>query len=259
MFATFAPWVVALTGQRKTSLSCVSGSMRAENHASALRPDRSSIKMKPKQLRRGAPDQSRPLERRRTSEVLAEVETAVTETPRQTLSVLRRHNSLDMSRAVLQARPCATIDSMPMVPEDSNPAICVKIRSQARVRFEVPAARPLRVTNLELRVDPIAATASQNTPVEQVHHRGSVFQTRFVLEQTRYHSDFALSSTLSPKAVMRCKAASVRSISKNGTRANRAVPKVLFRRWFCPREIAVPDARVKKRRVPKDNAKLECF
>ena len=91
----------------------------------AMRPDWSleSIKTKLKQLRRGAPDESRPLKRRRRSEVLAEIEAAVTETPRQTLSVLRRHSSLDMSRstlwralsrgspsAVLQARPCAEID-----------------------------------------------------------------------------------------------------------------------------------------------------
>ena len=42
----------------------------------ALRPDWSleSIKTKLKQLRRGAPDESRPLKRRRTSEVVAEIE-----------------------------------------------------------------------------------------------------------------------------------------------------------------------------------------
>ena len=69
----------------------------------AMRPDWSleSIKTKLKQLRRGAPDESRPLKRRRTSEVLAESEVPVTETPRQTLSVLGRHNSLDMSRSTL--------------------------------------------------------------------------------------------------------------------------------------------------------------
>ena len=69
----------------------------------AMRPDWSleSVKTKLKQLRRGAPDESRPLKRRRTSEVLAEIETAVTETPRQTLSVLRRRSSLDMSRSTL--------------------------------------------------------------------------------------------------------------------------------------------------------------
>ena len=69
----------------------------------AMRPDWSleSIKTKLKQLHRGAPGQSRPLKRRRTSEVLAEIETAVTETPRQTLSVLRRRSSLDMSRSTL--------------------------------------------------------------------------------------------------------------------------------------------------------------
>ena len=56
----------------------------------ALRSDWSleSIKMKIKQMRRGAPDQSRPLKRRRTSEVFAKIETAVTTTPLQTLSVL---------------------------------------------------------------------------------------------------------------------------------------------------------------------------
>ena len=69
----------------------------------AMRPDWSleSIKTKLKQLRRGAPDESRPLKRRRTSEVLAEIEVPVTETPRQTLSVLGRHSSLDMSRSTL--------------------------------------------------------------------------------------------------------------------------------------------------------------
>ena len=54
-----------------------------------------------KQLRRGAPDQSRLVQRRRTSEVLAEIETTVIETSRQTLSVLRRHSSLDTSRSTL--------------------------------------------------------------------------------------------------------------------------------------------------------------
>ena len=69
----------------------------------ALRPDWSleSIKTKLKQLRRGAPDESRPLKRRRTSEVLVEIEAAVNETPRQTLSMLRRHSSVDMSRSTL--------------------------------------------------------------------------------------------------------------------------------------------------------------
>ena len=69
----------------------------------AMRSDWSleSTKTKSKQLRRGAPYQPRPLKRRRTSEVLAEIETAVNETPRQTLSVLRRHSSLDMSRSTL--------------------------------------------------------------------------------------------------------------------------------------------------------------
>ena len=69
----------------------------------AMRPDWSleSIKTKLKHLRRGAPDECRPLKRRRTTEVLAEIETAVTETPRQTLSVLRRRSSLDMSRSTL--------------------------------------------------------------------------------------------------------------------------------------------------------------
>ena len=85
---------------------------RKPHEMRALRPDWSleCFKTKIKQLRRG------PLQRWRTTEVLAEIETAVTETPRQTLSVLRQHSSLDMSRAtlwsaVLQARPCATIDS----------------------------------------------------------------------------------------------------------------------------------------------------
>ena len=69
----------------------------------AMRPDWSleSIKTKLKQLRPGAPDQPRPLKWRRTTEVLAEIEVAVTETPRQTLSVLRRHSSLDMSHSTL--------------------------------------------------------------------------------------------------------------------------------------------------------------
>ena len=41
-----------------------------------------SIDTKLKQLRRGAPDQSLPLTRRRTSEVVADTETAVNEGPR---------------------------------------------------------------------------------------------------------------------------------------------------------------------------------
>ena len=69
----------------------------------ALRPDWSleNIKAKIKHLRRDASDERRPLKRRRASEVLAEIEKAVTETPRQTLSVLRRHSSQDMSRSTL--------------------------------------------------------------------------------------------------------------------------------------------------------------
>ena len=105
---TFAPWVVALTGQCKTLLSCASGSKRAENHAKCVQrgqTGRWSINTKIKQLRRGASDQRRPLKGRRTSEVLADIETAVTETPRQTLSVLRRHSSLDMSRSMLWRAP----------------------------------------------------------------------------------------------------------------------------------------------------------
>ena len=76
---------------------------RKPREMSALRPDwlLESIKTKIKHLRRGAPDESRPLKRRRTTEVLAQIEVAVTETPRQTLSVLRRHSSLDMSRSML--------------------------------------------------------------------------------------------------------------------------------------------------------------
>ena len=37
--------------------------------------------MKLKHVRRGASDESRPVKRRRTSEVLIEIETAVTQTP----------------------------------------------------------------------------------------------------------------------------------------------------------------------------------
>ena len=76
---------------------------RKPREVRAMWPDWSleSTKTKLKHLRRGAPDQSRPLKRLRTSEVLAEIETAVTETPRRTLSVLRRHSSLDMSRSTL--------------------------------------------------------------------------------------------------------------------------------------------------------------
>ena len=121
-----ASWVVALTGQCKTLLSCASGSRKGgkPREMRAMRPESSleSIKTKINQVRRGAPDQSRPLKRRRKTEVLAEIETAVTETPRQTLSVLRRHSSVYMSHstlwrrtrrspsAVLQARPCTDTD-----------------------------------------------------------------------------------------------------------------------------------------------------
>ena len=54
-----------------------------------------------KQLCRGAPDESRPLMWQWTSEDLAEIEVAVTETRRQTLSVLRWHSSLDVSPTTL--------------------------------------------------------------------------------------------------------------------------------------------------------------
>ena len=76
--------------------------VRKPREMRALRPDWSlENKAKIKHLRRGASDESRPLKRRRASEVLAEIETAVTETPRQTLSVLRRHSSQDMTRSTL--------------------------------------------------------------------------------------------------------------------------------------------------------------
>ena len=83
--------------------SALENGVRKPHEMRALRSDWSleSIKTKLKHLRRGAPDQSRPRKRRRTSEVLAEIETAMTETPRQTLSVVRRHSSLDMSRSTL--------------------------------------------------------------------------------------------------------------------------------------------------------------
>ena len=69
----------------------------------AMRRDWSldSIKTKLKQLCRGAQDESRPLMWQWTSEDLAEIEVAVTETPRQTLSVLRWHSSLDVSPSAL--------------------------------------------------------------------------------------------------------------------------------------------------------------
>ena len=106
---TFASWVVALTGQCKTLLSYASGSRRVENHAKCVQcgqPVRwESIKTKIKQLRRGAPDQSLPPMRQRTTEVVAEIGTAVTETPRQTLSVLRRYSSLDTPRSTLWRAP----------------------------------------------------------------------------------------------------------------------------------------------------------
>ena len=49
-----------------------------------------SFKTKLQQLCRGAPEESRPLKKRRTTEVLAEIEPAVNEALRQTLSVRRR-------------------------------------------------------------------------------------------------------------------------------------------------------------------------
>ena len=88
----------------------------------AMRPDWSleSIKTKIKQQCRGAPDQPRPLKRRRTTQVLAENETAVTETPRQRAlpTQLTGRVALDVlacptrrsPSVVLQARPCTEID-----------------------------------------------------------------------------------------------------------------------------------------------------
>ena len=114
----FESRVLTLTGQCKTFLSCASGSRTVENHAKCVHCGQAgrwrAIKTKPKYLRRGATGEPRPLKRRRTSEVLAEIETSVTEKPRQTLSVLRWHSSLDMSGSTLwralQARPCIEID-----------------------------------------------------------------------------------------------------------------------------------------------------
>ena len=102
MLNFFAPWVVALTEQCKTLLSCASGPRRAENHAKCMQCGQTG---RWRASRRSSSTcvvvLQTPLRRRRTSEVLAEIETAVTETPRQTLSVLRRHSSLDMSRSTL--------------------------------------------------------------------------------------------------------------------------------------------------------------
>ena len=87
VFATFAPmgrgvdWAAQDVAQLRQWLD----EGRKPREMRAMRPDWSleSIKTKLlKQLRRDAPDESRPLRRRRTSEVLADIETAVTETPR---------------------------------------------------------------------------------------------------------------------------------------------------------------------------------
>ena len=103
--ATFASWVVAVDWavQNVAQLHQWFEEGRRPREMCAMRPDWSleSIKTKLEQLRRDAPDESRPLKRRRTREVLAEIETAVNERPRQTLSVLRRHSSLDTSRSTL--------------------------------------------------------------------------------------------------------------------------------------------------------------
>ena len=105
VFATFVPMGrgVDWAAQDVTQLRQWLEEGRKPREMRAWRPDWSleSIKTKIKHLRQCAPDESRPLKRRRTSEVVAEIETAVTETPRQTLSVPRRHSSLDMSRSTL--------------------------------------------------------------------------------------------------------------------------------------------------------------
>ena len=101
MFATLAPmgrgvdWAAQDVAQLRQWLD----EGRKPREMGALRPDWSleSLKKKIKQLRRGAPDESRPLKRWRPSELLAEIDVAVTETP----SVLRRRSSLDMSRSKL--------------------------------------------------------------------------------------------------------------------------------------------------------------
>ena len=76
---------MALTGQWKTLISCVSDLERVENQAKCLQCGNiwplESIKTKLKQLRCGAPNESRPLKRRRTTAVWAEIEAAVNETP----------------------------------------------------------------------------------------------------------------------------------------------------------------------------------
>ena len=109
VFTTFAPtgrgvdWAAQDVAQLRQWLE----EGRKPREMRAVRSDwlLESIKTKIKQLRRGAADQSRPLKRRRTSEVSAEIETAVTETARQTLSVLHVHSSLNMSRQVRCFKP----------------------------------------------------------------------------------------------------------------------------------------------------------
>ena len=62
----------------------------------AMNPDWSLARMKTKleQLRQGGPDQSRLLKKRRTTELVAEIEKAVKEPSRQSLGMIRRCNSL---------------------------------------------------------------------------------------------------------------------------------------------------------------------
>ena len=71
VFATFASWVVALTGQRKTLLNCASGSRRAENQAKCVRCGQigpwTASRRSSSSCVRGAPDETRPQNRRQTS------------------------------------------------------------------------------------------------------------------------------------------------------------------------------------------------
>ena len=78
-------WAVQDVAQRRQWL--VDGRKPREMRALRTEWSLESTETKIKQLRRGA--------------VLTEIETAVTETPRQTLSVLRRRSALDTSRSTL--------------------------------------------------------------------------------------------------------------------------------------------------------------
>ena len=118
VLATFAPMArgVDWAAQDVAQLLQWLDEGRKPREMRALRPDWSleSIKTKIKHLRRGSQDESRPLKRRRTSEVLVEIEVAVTADSERAPSAKFAGNvALDVVARLTRRSPSAVLQARP--------------------------------------------------------------------------------------------------------------------------------------------------